>query len=469
MGLSAVVLAAGAGTRMHSSLPKVLHPVAGRPMLGHVLRALAGLSTRPSPTVVVLGRGADAVRSALAGTLASDVTFAHQAEQRGTGDAVRVARTAAAGHAAAVLVLYGDVPLITRATLEALVAAHVATPAAITLLTCIPADPGEYGRVVRAADGTVARIVEHAEATAAERKVGEVNAGVYIFRDAWLWPSLAALAPAPGGEVYLTDLVARALADGESVTAVQATDADELTGVNTRADLARAEAALRARIRAGHLAAGVTMLDPLSVWIDDGVTIGADTELWPHTFLVGDTHVGAGCRLGPSTWLADTTVGDGVMVQWSVLEGAVVGAGSDVGPFAHLRTGAQLAEGVHVGNFGEVKNATLAPGVRMGHFGYLGDADVGAGANIGAGTVTCNFDGAAKHHTTIGPAALIGSDTLLVAPVTVGAGARTGAGSVVTRDVAPGATVVGAPARPLGEPAPGNDPAGSGAVVDEAP
>ncbi len=445
--LSAVVLAAGEGTRMRSATPKVAHLAAGKPLVRHVIDSLAALVPPPNPVVVVLGHGAEAVRPILADT---GCAITLQPQQLGTGHAVLMAEALAAGRGETVLVLYGDVPLLTAETLRALVTRHAASDPAITMLTAQVPDAKRYGRVLRGPDGAVRRIVEHADATDSERQVREINAGVYAFRDAWLWPALGRLQPAANGERYLTDLVALALADGEGVEAVVAPDPDEVEGVNTRADLAHVEGVLRGRIRARHLAAGVSMIDPASVWIDEGVAIGPDTVLWPQTYLLGATAVGSGCRLGPGTLVRDSALGDGVVVQWSVVEGAAVGDSSDVGPFAHLREGARLAEGVHVGNFGEIKNSTLAAGVLMGHFSYVGDADVGQGVNIGAGAVTCNYDGVDKHATSVGPGAFIGSDTMLVAPVTVGPGARTGAGSVVTRDVPAGTTVVGVPARPLG-------------------
>jgi len=296
----------------------------------------------------------------------------------------------------------------------------------------------------------VARIVEQVDATLSEQRIDEINTGVMAIRADWLWPALHALAPSASGEVYLTDLVAAAVAEAgeEGAAAVVAENAEAWLGVNDRAGQARAERIMRQRIRDAHLAAGVTLIDPASTWIDAGVEIGADCEIWPGSYLLGATRVAQGCRIGPNSVLRDAVVEAGSAVELSVVEQAHIGTGCHVGPFAHLRKGAKLGEAVHVGNYAEIKNSLLGPGVRMGHFSYLGDATVGEGANIGAGTITCNYDGQAKHETHIGARAFIGSDTMLVAPVAVGEGASTGAGSVVTRDVAPGATVLGAPARP---------------------
>lgn len=506
MSFSAVVLAAGRGTRMRSARPKVLHPVAGRPMIVHVLDAVShaaggvGVGARPVHTAIVVGYAAGDVRSAVTGHLGSDgdaaadgpsaeadawsprrsgdagggatpepepgtaerppsppertarldPVFAVQAEQLGTGHAALQARAALSGKAETVLILCGDTPLITGASLERLLRRHARSGAVISFVTMRVSDPAAYGRVVRDGAGRVRRIVEARHLRDDERAIDEVNTGVYAVSDAWLWPALEELAPSPGGEVYLTDLVAAAAASGSGVETVAADAPEEFIGVDTRARLAEAEAALRDRIRRLHMDAGVTLVDPASTWIDAGVTIGRDTEIWPGSYLLGGSRVGEGCRIGPGALLRDSDLGSGASVIHSVLEGARVGAGVHVGPYSHLRPGADVEAGAHVGNFAEIKNARLGAGARMGHFGYLGDASVAEGANIGAGTVTCNFDGAAKHRTVIGRGAFIGSDTMLVAPVTIGDGARTGAGSVVNRDVAPGVTVAGVPARVLG-------------------
>ena len=506
MSLGVVVLAAGKGTRMRSARPKVLHTVAGRPMIGHVLEATARLATPPARIAVVIGHGAEEVRAAAeavnshrllpsavqfgddedaarvaleAGQAYRSLRFALQAEQRGTGHAVACAAEVLDDPAIdTVLVLFGDVPLLESETLDRLLAHHAAGDARLTLLSARVVDPRGYGRIVRdrsddqeparsmrishadaqasgvAGDGTwdlrpVRRIVEEVDATAEERAIDEINTGVMAVDASWLWPALAALEPSASGEIYLTDLVAKAVAEGGAVGALVAEDARSWLGVNDRAGQAEAERRMRERIRAAHLAAGVTMIDPATTWIDAGVEIAADCEIWPGSYLLGRTVLAEGCRIGPGSLLRDVSVGARCEIELSVVEQARLGDDCHVGPFAHLRPGAELAEGVHVGNYAEIKNSRLGAGVRTGHFSYLGDATVGAGANIGAGTVTCNYDGRAKHPTVVGAGAFVGSDTMLVAPVTLGEGARTGAGSVVTRDVAAGETVAGVPARPL--------------------
>ena len=488
MIFGAVVLAAGRGTRMRSVRPKVLHHVAGRPMVAHVLDAAAAaaddLGVASVETAIVVGHRADDVRRAVEQHLdertadddpassdepaeppeprATDPvgtslpsparllpTYSVQDEQLGTGHAALQAAAEVAGKAPTIVILYGDTPLLRGASIARLLRRHAESGATLSLLTARVDEPAAYGRVVRGEDGRVERIVEAKHASAAEREIDEVNTGVYAVSDAWLWDALRSLAPTPGGEIYLTDLVASAAEAGEPIEAVEADDALEFLGVDTRARLARAEGVLRDRIRAFHLEAGVTMIDPSSTWIDAGVEIGQDTELWPETYLLGRTRIGQACRLGPGTVLRDSRLDDGAVVERSVIEGSRVGAGCSVGPYSHLRPGTILDAGSRVGNFAEIKGSRLGSGSRMGHFGYVGDASVGEGVNIGAGTVTCNFDGEKKGHTHIGSGAFIGSDTMLVAPVTIGEGARTGAGSVVTRDVAPGTTVAGVPARPL--------------------
>jgi bifunctional UDP-N-acetylglucosamine pyrophosphorylase/glucosamine-1-phosphate N-acetyltransferase len=368
-----------------------------------------------------------------------------------------------------VLVAYADVPLITPAALQRLYATHRASGAAITLLTMDLDDPAEYGRIVRSAEGGVVRIVEAREAGVGEGALKEANTGIGVYSDDWLWTALTRLRPsAATGELYLTDLVALAVDDGTTVAAVTLDDPREGQGVNTRADLATVEAVLRDRIRRSHLDDGVTMVAPESTWIDMDVEIGRDTVIWPGTFLLGRTSVGAECTLGPGAYISDSRLADGAVVRYSVVEESEIGEGCSVGPFAHLRSGVRMAAGSRAGTHAELKNATLGEGARVSHFSYVGDAEVGAGVNIGAGTVTANFDGVAKHRTQIGEGAFVGSGTMLVAPVSVGAGARTGAGSVITTDVAPGVTVAGVPARQLApRPAPAGV-AGSDPEADEA-
>jgi bifunctional UDP-N-acetylglucosamine pyrophosphorylase/glucosamine-1-phosphate N-acetyltransferase len=450
LNLTIVILAAGKGTRIKSDLPKVLHPVAGRPMVQHVLDTARALD--PRALALVIGEGGDLVRR----TVGEGVTYVTQDEQLGTGHAVQQAEPFVAGRAGAVLVLYGDTPLVRPGTLQRMLAHHREEGATVTLLTFRPENPAGYGRIVReAGTGRVLAIVEHDEATTEQRAIGEGNSGILCFEDAWLWPHLARVERRPGGEVYLTDLVAMARNEGRTVGALQVVDPLEVIGVDHRLKLAQAEAEIRRRVNEALMLSGVTLIDPATTYVEAGVEIGADTVVWPNTLLQGQTRIGSRCTIGPGSVIRDSTIGDDCRVELSVVEQAVMEAGSDVGPFGHLRKGAHLGPGAHMGNFGELKNSYLGPGAKMGHFSYLGDATVGAEANIGAGTITCNYDGRRKHPTTIGQGAFIGSDTMLVAPVEVGDGARTGAGSVVTRDVPAGGLAYGVPARmksvPTGE------------------
>lgn len=453
MTWTAVVLAAGLSTRFKSERPKVVHPLAGRPMLLHVLDALAEAGC-PRPPVVVVGPMGDAVRAAAG----SRARFAVQPEPRGTGDAVRWAEPLLRGEAAAVLITYADLPLVRPQTYRRLVEAHEAAGATLTLLIAHLPDPSGYGRVIRDPEGRVRGVVEEAEADPEARRRTEINVGVYVVRASWLWPALARLRPSPvKGEAYLTDLVAMAAAEGEPVVAVPLEDAEEALGVNTRVQLAEAERILRRRINTRWMLEGVTLVDPERVYIAAGAVIGPDTVIYPDTYIEGETRIGRRCRIGPNAILRDAHVGDDCVVEASVVEGAILADRVHVGPFAHLRPGARLGEDVHVGNFAEIKNSTLGPRTRMHHFGYLGDATVGADVNIGAGTVTCNYDGVRKHPTIIEDGAFIGSDTMLVAPVRVGRRARTGAGAVVTRDVPPETLVYGVPARPAPQSPPPPD------------
>lgn len=442
--LGVIILAAGQGTRMRSEVPKVLHPLCGRPMVFYALEAARGLSD--IPPVLVVGHGAEEVRR----VVGDAVIYVEQREQLGTGHAVLQARPALEERVDEVLIFYADMPLLTPETLRRVVDARRSALATLSILTVIAEDPRGFGRVVRRPEGDLARIVEEADATEAERALRELNAGVYACDGAWLWAHLPTLPLHPKGEYYLTDLVAMAASEGHRVVAVTADDPTEALGINTRVHLAEAEAILRRRINRRWMEAGVTMIDPETTYIEPTVTIGPDTVLWPHTILRGQTVIGANCRIGPNTWIEDSRIGDRCRVMASVVEGALMEEGSDVGPFSHLRRGARLGVGAHVGNFGEIKNASLGAGAKMGHFSYVGDAEVGAGANIGAGTVTCNFDGRRKHRTIIGEEAFIGSGTMLVAPVRVGRRAVIGAGSVVTRDIPDETVAYGVPARPRG-------------------
>jgi bifunctional UDP-N-acetylglucosamine pyrophosphorylase/glucosamine-1-phosphate N-acetyltransferase len=442
MRLAAVILAAGQGTRLKSTLSKVLHPVAGRPLVSYAIETAEALvDVKP---VLVVGRGSEAVRQ----VVGDRVTFVEQEEQLGTGHATLQARPALRGHSDLVMVTYADMPLLTVETLARLPEQQKQNSGPLTILTLLHDDPRGFGRVIRDETGAVMQVVEEAVATPEQLAIRTLNAGVYCFDADWLWDRVDQIPLSmPKGEYYLPDLIGMAVSEQLRVDTVVTADADQTIGINTRIHLAEAEQALRRRINARWMLAGVTMVDPLTTYIEPGVTIGQDTTIWPNTHLRGQTTIGAHCVLGPNTVVEDSQIGDGCRVLASVLERAVMEEDADIGPFSHLRPGARIGPGAHVGNFAEVKNAVLGSGVRMGHFSYIGDADVGSDANIAAGTITCNFDGTSKHRTVIGADAFIGSDTMLVAPVEVGPGARTGAGSVVTRDVPAGALAYGVPAR----------------------
>jgi bifunctional UDP-N-acetylglucosamine pyrophosphorylase/glucosamine-1-phosphate N-acetyltransferase len=443
MKITAVILAAGQGTRMKSALPKVLHPLCGQPMITHVLGAARAASTETP--VVVIGHGAEAVQELL-GPSARCVT---QEPQLGTGHAVQQAEGLVKGRTDLVLVTYADMPLLRVESLTRLVETQKANPGPLTLLSLRSRDARGFGRVVRDAAGRVKAVVEEADATEAELLIDELNVGAYCFASAWLWDALRRIPLSKKGEYYLTEGVALAARDGLPVQVTSCEDPAEAIGINTRVHLAEAEAAMRARINQAHMLAGVTLLDPATTYIEAGVVIGRDTVIGPNTHLRGETKVGEGCRLGPNTIVTDSTIGDSCQVLASVLEGAWLEEHVDVGPYARLRPGAHLCRGVHMGNFGEVKDSTLGPGTKMGHFSYIGNAQIGPNVNIGAGTITCNYDGVRKNPTEIGEGVFIGSDTMLVAPVKVGAHAKTGAGAVVTRNVEANTLVVGVPARPV--------------------
>jgi bifunctional UDP-N-acetylglucosamine pyrophosphorylase/glucosamine-1-phosphate N-acetyltransferase len=434
---AAVVLAAGEGTRMKSAaLPKVLHGFAGRSLLGHVLAAVAPLNA--DHLAVVVGHRRDEVLEHLQ-DLAPEAIAVDQPQQRGTGHATRLALEALSAMDGTVLVVPGDAPLLTTRTLASLVAAHAAAGAAATVLTARLDDPTGYGRVIRTAEGDVARIVEQKDATEIERAVQEVNAGVYAFEAGALRDALGRVTPHNAqGEYYLTDVVGILVGDDRRVAA-QAADAAESAGVNDRAQLAEAHRLYNARRVRELMLDGVTVVDPATTWIDAEVRIEADAVLLPGTDLHGDTHVAAGAVIGPQTSLTDTLVGERAVLERTVARQSQVGADVTVGPFAYLRPGTDLADGVHVGTYVEIKGSSVGAGSKVPHLTYVGDAEIGEGTNIGAATVFVNYDGVSKHRTVVGDHVRIGSDTMLVAPVEIGDGAYTAAGSVITQDVPPGA------------------------------
>ena len=426
---------------MKSALPKVLHTVGNRPMVVRAVDTAWALNDRPP--VVVIGHGADSVRQAL-GTRAQ---FVFQTEQLGTGHAVQQAATVLRDAADVVLVYYADMPLLTAPTLQTLIEGQQLHAGPITLLTLVAADPRGFGRIVRRADGTIAAIVEEHEATPEQRAIRELNVGVYAFRADWLWPRLEKLRPRQKGEYYLTDLVELAVSEGLTVQGQIVADADEVIGINTRVHLSEAESALQRRITQRWQLAGVTIRSPQSCSIDERASIGPDTIIEPNTHVQGETVIGAGCIIGPNSIIVDSRIGDHCVVLASMVEQATVENEVDMGPFVHLRPGAYLESRVHMGNFGEIKNSRIGAGSHIGHFSYIGDAQIGADVNIGAGVITVNYDGVHKHRTVIGDQAFIGSDTMLIAPVTVEANGRTAAGAVVTHDVPADFIAVGVPAR----------------------
>jgi bifunctional UDP-N-acetylglucosamine pyrophosphorylase/glucosamine-1-phosphate N-acetyltransferase len=441
MRTAAVIMAAGQGTRMRSSLPKILHPLLGRPMVWYAIEA-ARQASGATP-LLVIGHGAEQVRQ----VVGEAANFVLQQPQLGTAHAVLQAETLLRGQADLVLVSAADMPLLSSQTLQRLIEVQRHQRAPITLLSAHSEDSRGFGRILRDAEGRVEAVVEEAQATPEQLAIRELNVGAYCFAATWLWEALKRVPLSPKGEYYLTDLVALAAQEGFSVQTLSVEDASEIIGINNRIHLAEAEAVLRQRINRAWMLAGVTLIDPQTTYIEAEVEIGQDTVILPNTHLQGKTRIGEACTLGPNTILRDTQVGNRCQIFASVLDQAIVEDEVDIGPFAHLRKGAHLAKGVHMGNFGEVKNSYLGPGTKIGHFSYIGDATIGANVNIGAGTITCNFDGRKKNPTEIEEGAFIGSDTMLVAPVKVGKGARTGAGAVVTKNIPPHTLAVGVPAR----------------------
>jgi bifunctional UDP-N-acetylglucosamine pyrophosphorylase/glucosamine-1-phosphate N-acetyltransferase len=464
-----VILAAGLGTRMRSRTPKVLHLLCGRPMLAYVLDAweaarssdatpegsdpsVVGASSRSA--VVVYSNATKGVRD----MVGDRARVALQAKPRGTGDAVRAALDAIPDEAEEVVVLSGDVPLVTAPQLLAVLEQRRLDDAAIALASVFAANPAELGRVVRSEFGTVERIVEARDASPEELETNEVNAGLYAFDAQWLRRRVVALKESKSnGELYLTDLVRLARDDGRIVSAVGFDDDGTFDGINDRSQLAQAEWALRVRLNERHMRAGVTMRDPSTVYLDWEVVLAEDVTIEPGSILRGRTSVETGTTVGPNTTIVDSTIGHDCSIWASVVEASTVEDDVRIGPFSHLRPGSHVGRGSEIGNYAEIKNSRLGAGVKQHHTSYLGDATIGAGTNVGAGTITANWDGHTKNPTTVGEGAFLGVDTMLVAPVILGDGARTGAGAVVTKDVPAGKLAVGVPAR-IREPKPPRTP-----------
>jgi bifunctional UDP-N-acetylglucosamine pyrophosphorylase/glucosamine-1-phosphate N-acetyltransferase len=439
LNATVVILAAGEGTRMRSATPKVLHDLCGQPMILWPVQAALAAGARK--VVVVDGPG-----NGLADVLPEGVATAVQQEPRGTGDAVRAA-AAELDRDAPVIVLSGDVPLITAELIAGLAGAHAAARPAVTMVTMDLAEPAGYGRVVRGADGAVERVVETksaGDASDAELAIREVNSGVYAFDGGELIDALEQVTPDNAqGEYYLPDALKVLNAGQRPVAAFKVDDATLTLGVNDRVDLARVRALAQQRIQGHHMRAGVTIVDPTATLVEVDVELGADTVIEPASYLRGSTRAGERCRIGPLTTLIDCELGDAITVPHSYLDGCKVADGATIGPFAYLRPGAVLGEGAKAGTFVELKNADVGAGAKVPHLSYIGDADVGEGTNIGAGTITANYDGERKHRTKIGKHVHGGVDVALVAPVTVGDNAWTAAGSTITEDVPPGALAIG--------------------------
>jgi bifunctional UDP-N-acetylglucosamine pyrophosphorylase/glucosamine-1-phosphate N-acetyltransferase len=433
--LTALVLAAGLGKRMRSRTIKLLHPVWGRPMLAWVLDALGSL--RPGGIVVVLGHQAERIREALGGLDFQEVV---QEEQRGTGHAVLTARPLLEGRDGDLLILNGDLPLLTGRTLAEFVAAHAASGAALSVLTTCPERPEGYGRIVREQEA-VLRVVEEKDAGPAERAIREINCGVYLVAIATLLPLLDRLGTENAqGEYYLTDVIEMLVSSGREVRGVVHPDPREVLGVNDRRELAEAVGILGRRKREQLLLEGVTLIDPERTYIDPRARIGRDTTIYPGVWIEGSCVIGEDCIIRPNVHLNEVRIGNRVEIRnHCVIQDSRIEDGAQVGPFAHLRPGTYLSQRVRVGNFVETKKAVFGPGSKANHLSYLGDAELGANVNVGAGTITCNYDGVKKHLTIMEDGVFIGSDTQLVAPVKVGAGAYVGAGSTITEDVPPGA------------------------------
>lgn len=428
--ITSVVLAAGKGTRMKSETPKVLFPVAGKPMLQHIINVLVAAGIED--IYAVIGYGAEKVQAAISGP----ITWVQQKEQLGTGHALAQAAENLRGYRGDVLVLAGDTPLLTAATLKDLIAEHTRDKNAATVLSARVPQPAGYGRIVRGSNGSVIAIAEEKDADSKQKQINEINSGAFCFN----WSKVESLLDHLStnnaqGEYYLTDIFSLLVLKGEKTGAFTATDHREILGSNDRVQLAWAEKIMRLRICHDHMRQGVSILDPETTWIDADVEIGAETIIYPNTFIRGATKIGDNCVIGPSATIDCCQLGDGVLVRYAVMEEATVGDGTAVGPFAYLRPGAKIGPQVKIGDFVEIKNSQIGAGSKVPHLAYVGDAQVGSNSNIGCGVITANYDGTKKSRTVIGDGVFIGSNTNLVAPVKVEDGAYVAAGSTITEDV----------------------------------
>ena len=439
-----VVLAAGKGTRMNSRVPKVLHQICGREMVSLVVDTAMAVGL--GPIAVVVPSEFEAIQK----TLSENVRYSVQSQPLGTGHALLQARSVMAD-VDNICVLSGDVPLVKSETLNSLVKTHFDRDSLITILTATSSTPEGLGRVVRNSSGEITNVVEEMDIDEGTRNIFEINAGIYCFQSSWLWANLETLKTSPNGEILLTDLISTAALQGRAAESVKAEDPEEALGVNTLLQLSQAEAILRQRILERWMLDGVEIRDPATAYIDFDVELGHDTKVLPNTHIKGISRIGSESEIGPDTTIDASTIGDRCKIISSTVSASVLEEGVGVGPYSNIRQGSHLKNGVHIGSYVEIKASRIGKGTKSGHFSYIGDADVGSNVNIGAGTVTCNYDGVRKNHTRIEDNAFIGSNTMLVAPVTVGTNASTGAGAVVTKDVKPGSQVLGVPARTRGD------------------
>lgn len=438
--LAVVILAAGMGKRMKSDIPKVLHPVLGRRMLSYVYDAALSLS--PKRIVVVVGHGADDVKKVSDST---KLVYVTQTKQLGTGHAASCAQDALKNFKGNILIINGDFPLITSTTLKKFVRQHERKKADLSILTALVDDPTGYGRIIRGVDGDPVGIVEEKDASREEKFIDEINSGTYCVNSSFLWNALKKVnRKNKQGEYYLTDIVSNAYKNSLKINGEVVADSDEVMGVNDRAELSYVESVLKWRTNENLMHSGVTLIDPETTYVSPGIKVGRDTTIYPNTHIYGDTQIGRGCIIGPTNWIENTKVGNGVTIKSSCyVTNAIIKNNINVGPFAHIRPEAEIMDGAKIGNFVEIKKSKIGKGSKVSHLSYIGDTVMGKDVNIGAGTITCNYDGVNKHKTVIDDNVFIGSDTMLVAPIKVAKGATTGAGSTISKDVPEGSLAIG--------------------------